>query len=252
MKILIVTPDGVLRNSALREALPGAEVFSGYDGRSSNLQDHPKINQDSNEVVISRRLSSTQAGAVLSHNKAQSISEGNWTCILEDDAVVLDSSVFYEGIAQIKRLKYKEPTIILLYSGYGGVYGKFRLIGKSFSLGKVLSLPTGAVGYVINNACKNMVLGEFQITGGPDWPTWSSKVDFFQLYPPIIFHSSNHKSIYMELSMKTDSINWPKHRQSTVGAFTSLFSLKILKSYGGLKSYFKIVILSGLHRKLNH
>jgi hypothetical protein len=252
MKILIVTPNGVLRNAQLREALPHAVIFTGYDGRHTNLQEHPKIDQDSNEIVIGRRLSSTQAGAVLSHNKAQSSAEGAWTCILEDDALVLDPVALNNALRRIENLQFDRPTIILLYSGYGGVYGKFRSVGDKFTLARVLSLPTGAVGYVINNSLIHLIRNQGKIAGGPDWPTWSSKVDHYQIYPPVIFHSPNFKSIYLEISQKTDSTNWPKHRQTTINALRALFDPKTVKAYGGKKSYFRIVILSGLFRKINH
>jgi len=250
MKILVVTPDGILRNPSLREALPDADIFKGYDGRILDLESHPRINQRFNEIVISRRLSSTQAGAVLSHNGAQIIGEDEWTCILEDDAVILDKSAFTTAIELVEKLYYKRPTIILLYSGYGGVYGKFRSISKNFTLAKVLSLPTGAVGYVINEACRKMIMLESAITGGPDWPTWSSEVNFFQIYPSVIFHASTFKSIYLEIANESDSVYWPIHRQSARLAFISIFLPKITKSYGGCRRYFKIVILSGIYRKL--
>ena len=250
MKIQIITPDGVLRNSDLQIKIPCAEVFKGFDGRLEKLDQNGRINQKYNRKVLGRELSSTQAGCVLSHYQAQISNEDNWLCILEDDAVILDSAKLIEALDIVSKLKFNYPVIILLYAGYGGLYGNFRSVTDNFSLGKVVSLPTGTVGYVINYKCSKLISSHSSITGAPDWPTWSADVSFFQLYPAVVSHSPHFNSIYLEVSKKSDSLSWPKHRLTSVRTILALFNPNITSAYGGPSSYARIVLFPGMRRKI--
>lgn len=252
MDILVITPDGELRNSNLRSTVPSAKIIKGFDGRLAPLHYHNRICQDGNQVVIGRRLSSTQAGAVLSHYDAQARENHRWVCILEDDAIVLDGGAFYDALRLIDNLSSTKPTIVLLYAGYGGVYSRFQSLNSRFSIAKVRALPTGAVGYVINSSAQKIVSSQDQVTGGPDWPIWSVKVHFLQLFPSVVFHSEEFESIYMTIAGRFDSTTWPAHRSSFKAMITSLFRPDIINAYGGRMSYMKCVLLPAIHRRRNH
>lgn len=251
LSIYVITPDGNLRNNHLREVFPNAHVVCGYDGRESSFHLDSRINQARNEIVIGRKLSSTQAAAVLSHNKAQQIISSEWSCILEDDALILDLESFEEISREIVGLSFKEPVIFLLYSGFGGIYKKFRAINANFSIAQIKSLPTGAVGYFLNKACQELISSQTSITGAPDWPTWSAKVKFFQVNPPVVFHSTKFEGIYKIKSELNDSIMWPSYRKSVFGRMNALFNRKITNCYGGKYGYFKTILLPAIYRRIN-
>lgn len=252
MDIFIITPDGELRNSNLQRAVPSAEIIKGFDGRLEPLQLDTRICQDGNQVVIGRKLSSTQAGAVLSHNYAQMLENTRWVCILEDDAIVLDGGAFHDALRLIDNLLFTKPTIVLLYAGYGGVYSRFQSLSSSFSLAKVRALPTGAVGYVINASGQKLISSQAQVTGGPDWPIWSVKFQFFQIFPSIVSHSEEFDSIYMAMAGRFDSTTWPAHRSSFKVMVASLFRSAITSAYGGKIPYVKCVLLPAMYRRRNH
>jgi hypothetical protein len=249
--IYIITPDGNLRNDHLVSVFPNAHIISGFDGRNYNFESDPRINQLANQIVIGRSLSSTQAAAVLSHNKAQQIISSEWTCILEDDALILDSDSFDEISKEITSLTYFKPVIFLLYSGFGGTYSKFRAINSNFSIARTRSLPTGAVGYFLNKACQELISSQRSITGAPDWPTWAAKVKFFQIHPPVVFHTTKFDGIYKIKSEVNDSLMWPAYRKSIFGRFRAFWNSKITKCYGGRNEYLKTIILPAIYRKIN-
>ena len=252
MNIYIITPNGLLRNKLLNESFPNGIVISGFDGRKESFDDHFRIDQISNSLVIGRKLSSTQSAAVLSHNKAQTESTGDWFCILEDDALVLDLEAFRDALKLISGLNFRKPTVILLYAGYGGSYKKFKALDRNFSLSKISSLPTGAVGYIMNSKCRDLIKNERKIVGAPDWPTWSSKANFLQLYPAIVNHSWEFKKIYSAISLKTDPISWPEYRKSIRGLLKGILNSKITSAFGGRQNYFYSVIKPSIYKRLNN
>jgi len=251
LNIYIITPNGILRNQLLNESFPNGIVISGFDGRKESFDEHFRIDQLSNSLVIGRKLSSTQSAAVLSHNKAQTESTGDWFCILEDDALVLDLQAFHDALRLISDLDFRKPTVVLLYAGYGGNYKKFRSLDRNFSLSRISSLPTGAVGYIMNSNCRNLIRNESKIVGAPDWPTWSSRVNFFQLYPAVVNHSWEFKPIYSSISLKTDPTSWPEYRKSIRGILKGILNSKITRSFGGRKNYFSLVLKPSIYKRLS-
>jgi GR25 family glycosyltransferase involved in LPS biosynthesis len=251
LEIRVISPDGILRNSKLKTDILNLKIVHGYDGRVSNFENDHRIGQFSNEIVIGRRLSSTQAAAVLSHNKAQRGFNDDWACILEDDALILDIDAFTDALALISKMHFRNPTIVLLYSGYGGTYRKFRSISPTFSLSRVVALPTGAVGYVVNRSFQSLIENEKMLVGPPDWPTWSANVDFYQIYPCVVQHTWSFKPIYSAVSQKSDSNAWPNHRKSSKGAIKGLFRREIVLAYGGRRNYLKIVMYPGFNRRVS-
>ena len=156
MQINVITTDGIPRNQELK-GLAQLNLITGIDGRTSDFKVPSLINQDFNLLVLGTKLSKSQAAAVLSHRIAQTTFDGEWCCVLEDDAVILDVPKFYESLNDIKKLRIKNPAIILLYTGFGGVLGKTLRVGKNFSVAHVFSPPTGAVAYAMNDSAKDSI-----------------------------------------------------------------------------------------------
>ena len=247
MKINVITVSGVPRNNELIK-LDLVHLISGIDGRVSGFQIPSTINQDSNQIILGTRLSNSQAAAVLSHRLAQISFDENWCCVLEDDAVILDLQKFYEGLNEIEKLRTKKPTIVLLYAGFGGVVGKTLRIGKNFSLADVLSLPTGAVAYALNAQARNLISNQTTISGVPDWPTWVSSMKMYSLVPNTVSHDPGQVSLYSANMPRDFSSFWPKYRKLSPQSILGLLNKKISKAHGGKRSYFRLVVKTGVHR----
>jgi hypothetical protein len=247
VKKLIITIGGLLRNEKLAELAESQKIF-GADGRQASFAVPDKINQVNNKTVLGIELSRTQAAAVLSHNMAQTSLSEEWVCILEDDAIILDPEMFEEGLKDIQRLNLKEPTIFLLYCGFGAVVSKSVKIGRHFSAGKVKSLPTGAVGYAINSSACAVIKSKETITGTPDWPTWAGSVGFYSLIPSTVSHNPEILSLYTVDTAEDFPEYWPRHRKSIILAARSMFNREITQAYGGLIPFVRFVIFPGLSR----
>jgi hypothetical protein len=247
VKKLIITVGGLLRNEKLAE-LADSQKILGVDGRQESFQVPDKINQKNNKIVLGIELSRTQSAAVLSHNLAQTKLSDEWVCILEDDAIILDSEMFEEGLSNIQNLTLKNPTVFLLYSGFGAVTSKSYKIGRHFSASKVKSLPTGAVGYTLNSKARNLIYSSKTITGTPDWPTWAGSVEFYSLIPSVVSHNPEIQSLYTVDTPEDFPEHWPKHRKSIGLSASSIFNRGITNAYGGLIPYLKFVIFPALSR----
>lgn len=247
MKKLIITVAGFLRNQKLAE-LADSQNILGVDGRQADFEVPDKVNQNNNKIVLGCQLSRTQAAAVMSHNLAQTRLDDDWVCILEDDAIILDIEMFEQGLKDIKNLKYKKPTIFLLYTGFGGATSRSLKIGRHFSASKVKSLPTGAVGYALNSSARDVIKSTKTITGTPDWPTWAGNVAFYSLTPSIVSHNPEILSLYALDTAEDFPEHWPQHRKSMGLGARAIFNRKITQAYGGLVPYLRFVIFPALSR----
>jgi len=247
MRKLIITVGGLLRNEKLAE-LPDAQKLFGVDGRLSSFDIPDRINQANNKVVLGIELSRTQAAAVLSHNMAQTALSEEWVCILEDDAIILDPEMFEEGLQDIEKLFLKNPTIFLLYCGFGAAVSNSVKIGRHFSACKVKSLPTGAVGYALNSSARKVISSKETITGTPDWPTWAGDISFYSIFPNIVSHNPEILSLYTAETPEDFPEHWPHHRKRIGLSTRSIFNREITNAYGGVSPYLKFIILPALYR----
>ena len=240
MPIIIVTPNGRTRNLDLLKLDLQVTVFKGHDGSAHNYEIDQIIDQESNYKVLGRNLTKRQAAAVASHYEAQKSVFSEWACFLEDDALInLDIFHLKELLFSFNQKKYRKPVIVLLYSGFGGVYSRFTFFNRYFLIGKVKVIPTGAVGYLMNRNCMDLVRTQNRIVGTPDWPTWSSKVNFIQVFPSPISHSVDLPSIYNTSAQDFDA---PLHRRKLTHGFLGILSPDLVSCYGGIKGYLKLTI----------
>ena len=240
MPIIIVTSNGRTRNLDLLKLNHQVTVFKGHDGSAHNYHIDPIIDQESNYKVLGRKLTRRQAAAVVSHYEAQKSVFSEWACFLEDDAIIsLDVFHLKELLFRFNQKQYRKPVVVLLYSGFGGIYSRFTYLDRYFLLGKVKVIPTGAVGYLMNRNCMDIVRAQKRIVGTPDWPTWSSKVNFIQVFPAPISHSVNLPSIYNPTAQGFDT---PPHRRQLTHSLLGILRPNLVSCYGGMKCYFKLVI----------
>lgn len=251
MKIKIIAINGKPRNIELTK-LRNHEIAFAVDGRGDSFEIPEIINQESNLIFLGHVLSGSQSAAVLSHFQAQKPSNLEWMCILEDDAVVIDTEMFYEALEAIEKLKIKKPTIIKLYTGFGGTYGKSLKINRNFAIMKNLAPSTGAVGYAINHAASILIADQTSLVGTPDWPSWSARTDFYTLVPEIISHDPKIASFYTHNIGKDFITSWPLHRTNIFQSFRGVMDKDIIAAYGGLLNYYQINIKTRISRFLSY
>jgi hypothetical protein len=247
MKIRIVSGSGKVRNQGLVSLAAEVEVVGEFMMTTSILETRYQIDQIANQIFLSRTISNSEAGCLISHMIACSIKELGWVCILEDDAEISNLQAFYEALDSISSLEISTPTIITIHAGVGGYYKRSRAINKHFGIAKIAVLPVGCVGYIINERARDIVTLQTKIVGVADWPTWSAKINFFQLHPPVISHSGIFGTLQNSAqhikNLDTPAEKFFLHR------IRKEVSLKRISSAGGFGGYAALVIKPWFYKK---
>lgn len=242
MRILVIAVNGNVRNKNLLSREIGGEVFPGIDGTSANFRQDIRINQNLNEIYIGKTLSNTELATVASHFFAQLFDKSEWTCILEDDAIVINDLFLKEVLNLIEKIQTRRPTLISLYPGFGGIYSYTKPLNKNFSLMRSVHPATGAVGYVVNRACKKKISSQKFLIGPADFPSWIHKTSVYSVYPSVIAHSfESTLKPYLSLQKGRQSTSL-SYRTSILNSFSGLTSFQLTRIFGGINGYIRSVI----------
>jgi hypothetical protein len=255
VEIIVITADGLPRNNNLVSLFPEATVFKGHDGRDVDYVVSKQVDQFANSVLYGKPFTAPQAAAVMSHHLAQVQGKKEWTCLLEDDAMVTNLSHFFYALHALTEIKTVKPLLFLLYTGHRGAFGAPIRLNDLFSILPVTSLPEGGVGYLINSALRERIREQDRLVGPPDWPTWTSCVETYALVPPVVQANHSHQSIYMhgfEDSHSSVGDNSPMNSIRASAHYLLMFKPRIIALLGGYRVFVTTILMSSIRRHRYH
>ena len=259
VSVIVVTPDGVLRNSKLlsqfREISKNFlqvdfRILSGFDGRKGDFPGSHAIDQEGNVRILGRELKPTESACLLSHAKAISQSKTDWLIVLEDDMEFVAIEQWCDFVRSLRLLRFSRPAILLLYKGQKCVSLKRSCIKEfDFTFSRVLSLPTTTRAYAINLAAVRIVQNQRSFIGAADWPTWSSDIFFYQTESTFFRHRDGGDSYVAPQTSDIQDI-WPRFRSSILIQIFELIKGDIPKIVNGRNRFVRLFVVPRLARIL--
>ena len=184
------------RNCDLRPSLEafGFEVFnvSGVDGRTLSAMDLERVKQETATRIHGRPMTSGEIGCSLGHLSAYDVArslDADWTLVCEDDAIIRSNIVHLEAVLQ--SLPQTSSLVLNLYSYVGNPWRRKGLMhihgpieqGGTQVVGRYFKPPQMALAYCLNRSAVDWAASRTTVDGGPDWPLWADKLDFWGVYP---------------------------------------------------------------------
>lgn len=210
------------------------------------------VDQNSNSQILGRSLKPGEIKCLLSHHQMIVEMEKEWLLVLEDDALV-NQEFLREFLKSLEENRKSKPIVFLLYLGNHGVFLRRNssvLRGRNLSAHRCLALPNGTVGYAVNLAASRIIRNTQELNGSADWPTWSSEVNFYGIFPQVISHDEAAESIINRQILVKDLESWPRNRFIIRQMIIGIFQKDVLFAYGGASRFCKLVILAALWRRL--
>jgi hypothetical protein len=149
------------------------------------------FNQKMAKISIGRELLPGEIGCAFSHYSARKIISNSkfGGVILEDDARIRNSEVFYKSAAQFLQDQSGKASVLSL-AGWNPaplLENQDLNIEKMVRNLKLLGVPPLALGYALTPlAAKELIQGSYPIKETADWP--SSKCSFFVTNGILAFH----------------------------------------------------------------
>lgn len=233
MKALVLTADGIVRNSNLVSSLEErgfkVEIVNG-------IKFDPKIMFKSPVAfpnLMKRDLNQAELCTIITHRRALQIARnlGEPTIFLEDDCSIGNDFTNEKCLRLYNNMKTEIPTICSLYFKSWNILlnnQKYENAYKSF-----LIPPVGAVAYMANaEAIKKMLDSNFDASLPADWPIAALEFDFVLPKGDFVHLNGQLGSLIGDRSIMMNSakfkIPFPKSTRHAVYLFKFRFAFPIL------------------------
>ena len=252
--IKILTKNGNPRQDFFN--LAGEYVLDIYsnDQHLNLIKKIYEIDQARNINVLGRPITDSESDCLLGHIGILKTSLSEWTLILEDDAIILEQ-YFSDLIKGLGNLKILKPTILLLYLGKRGVFkrspSRYSKFFSTIFIHKCFALPSGSVAYVANSSARSIITESKKLVGTADWPTYSSRISFFGVFPQMIFHDFTVPSLAQVQNSAVKSMPWPTYRYKPIHMVMASFTPEIFNSFGSFSEYLKLNLLPAFFRRVS-
>ncbi len=171
MRITIIGNKSILRNQRLLEFSEVVQANFSPPVFVREIQDEGAVDQESNQLIVGRKLLDGEIGCALAHWQVWETREPDWVLVLEDDAV-FELEMLPDIEKALNSLPSSAPAVVHLFDR-GASRNRPRLK-------RVWHQPAGTVCYAINRKARELATG--RPVGTADWPLQLAKSRFYTFW----------------------------------------------------------------------